>query len=250
MFHTLLESRHTAEWSAVDGAVSFCAHAALVTLALALTADSGVRLKSWDARDPHLMRGALAYVSTPVVSVDRASPSRGGGRAIRRRAARLVAPRVVPTSIREVPAVDLSELVFPDATDFDLDIASMASRPEDFARPGGLSGAIAGALGRGHNGVYWASEVEKVVLPYADNPLPEYPTALLLAHVEGNVDVQFVVDTTGVADPTTLRILRSTHELFARAVRAVLPRMHFVPAEVGGTKVQVRVEQPFRFELR
>ena len=60
---------------------------------------------------------------------------------------------------------------------------------------------------------------------------------------------QFVVDTTGRADMSTLRILQSDHQLFSDAVRQVLPKLRFIPAEVGGTKVRQLVQQPFRFGL-
>ena len=89
-----------------------------------------------------------------------------------------------------------------------------------------------------------------MALPHADNPRPRYPRILLGAGIQGAVVVQFVVDSTGAADPRSLRILRSSHELFSRAVRTVLPRMRFHPAEIAGHRVGVVVEQPFSFVVR
>ena len=63
----------------------------------------------------------------------------------------------------------------------------------------------------------------------------------------GQVRVRFVIDTTGALDPRTVRIVASTDERFTRAVRAVLPRLRFLPAESGGTKVAALSEQSFAF---
>jgi protein TonB len=67
--------------------------------------------------------------------------------------------------------------------------------------------------------------------------------------VEGEVLAQFVVDTTGRADMSTFKVLKSSHELFTQSVRNVLPNMRFYPAEIGGRKVKQMVQQPFTFAL-
>jgi protein TonB len=92
--------------------------------------------------------------------------------------------------------------------------------------------------------------VEQAVVPRAGNPEPRYPSLLSRAGVEGMVVVRFVVDTLGGVESESVRVLSATHEQFARAVREVLPRMRFVPAEVGGRRVRQLVEQRFGFELR
>ena len=76
---------------------------------------------------------------------------------------------------------------------------------------------------------------------------PQYPETLRSAGIEGEVDAQFVVDTTGRA--MSLEIKKSTNDLFAAAVRAALPRMRFYPAEIGGKKVRQLVQQPFTFTI-
>ena len=67
--------------------------------------------------------------------------------------------------------------------------------------------------------------------------------------IKGTVMAQFVVDTTGRADVSTFKILDSPHELFSAAVRNALPKMRFIPAEVGGHKVKQLVQQPFVFNI-
>ena len=60
---------------------------------------------------------------------------------------------------------------------------------------------------------------------------------------------QFVVDTTGRADMSQFKVLKSTHDMFTNSVKAVLPNMKFYPAEVGGRKVKQLVQMPFQFNL-
>jgi TonB family protein len=97
--------------------------------------------------------------------------------------------------------------------------------------------------------VYFEFQVEKQVTTADGSPQPRYPAALKQANVQGEVLVQFVVDTLGRADMRTFKVLRSTDIGFTFAVRDVLPRMKFNPAELHGAKVRQMVQQPFTFAL-
>jgi TonB family protein len=97
--------------------------------------------------------------------------------------------------------------------------------------------------------VYFDFQVEKPVTTAPGSPQPRYPEALRAANVQGEVLAQFVVDTTGRADMRTFKVLRSTDFGFTFAVRDVLPRMKFNPAELRGAKVRQMVQQPFTFAL-
>ena len=70
--------------------------------------------------------------------------------------------------------------------------------------------------------------------------------AQLYAHEAYNEqeEAQFVVDTTGTAEPSTLEVSSATRSEFVDAVRAALPRFHFVPGEAGGRRVRIRVQVP------
>lgn len=98
-------------------------------------------------------------------------------------------------------------------------------------------------------GVYFEFQVEKQVQQIAGTGGLTYPGQLRSAKVEGEVLAQFVVDTNGVYEHDTFKVLKSTHELFTAAVRDALPVMRFTPAEVGGVKVRQLVQQPFIFAL-
>jgi protein TonB len=67
--------------------------------------------------------------------------------------------------------------------------------------------------------------------------------------IEGQVVVQFVVDTAGAVESGSMRILGSTNDLFVSAVRTALRSARFRPAEAGGRKVRQRVQQAFTFVL-
>jgi protein TonB len=96
---------------------------------------------------------------------------------------------------------------------------------------------------------FFEFQVEKQVQPMPNNPAPRYPDMLRSANVEGEVLAQFVVDTTGRADMSSFKVLKSTHDLFTNAVKSSLPNMKFYAAEVGGRKVKQLVQMPFQFNL-
>jgi TonB family protein len=78
---------------------------------------------------------------------------------------------------------------------------------------------------------------------------PQYPKELRDAGIEGQVLVQFVVDSTGSVDMRTFKVLKSNHQLFTDATRTALAAMQFAPATVGGRKVSQLLQTPFMFSL-
>ena len=79
---------------------------------------------------------------------------------------------------------------------------------------------------------------------------PTYPEELRQAHIEGSVLMQFVVDTTGFADPSTLSLLKSSHPLFALYARSAVLLSKYHPAMIGKYPVRQLVQQPFAFAIR
>ena len=78
---------------------------------------------------------------------------------------------------------------------------------------------------------------------------PRYPDALREKGVQGEVLVEFTVDTAGHADPTTFTVVETTHPRFADAVREALPNMRFTPAVAHGRHVRQLVRLPMKFKL-
>lgn len=77
--------------------------------------------------------------------------------------------------------------------------------------------------------------VERPAMLAENQPRPVYPVELLSERLTGDVRVRVTVLPTGRADSSTLEILTSAHARFTQAVEAVLPKLRFLPAEVGGT---------------
>ena len=81
--------------------------------------------------------------------------------------------------------------------------------------------------------------------------VPVYPASLKAAGVSGKVLAAFVVDTTGLADVTTFKVMSSTDAAFTAAVRDALPSMRFEPARLStGRAVKQLLQLPFEFSVR
>src|SRR5512132_2761656 len=123
----------------------------------------------------------------------------------------------------------------------DIDLSKKVTDEADFSGKG-----VAGGVAKGKEGgavvqsdqPYFEFQVEKPVVPAPGSISPRYPDMLRQAGVEGEVLAQFVVDTTGKAEAGSLKILKSSHDMFVQSVKNALPQMKFIPAEVGGRKVK------------
>jgi TonB family protein len=96
---------------------------------------------------------------------------------------------------------------------------------------------------------FFEFQVEKVAELAPGNAAPRYPDMLRSANIEGEVLAQFVVDTTGHVDMSSLKVLKTTHDLFTNSVKQSLPTIKFSPALVGGRKVKQVVQMTFPFTL-
>jgi TonB family protein len=92
-------------------------------------------------------------------------------------------------------------------------------------------------------------EVDEEVERHEWSAAPLYPPQLLANGTEGVVFALFVVDTTGLVDSASVRVLSSPHPMFTTSVRDALGQMHFKPAVRAGSKVRQLVEQHFRFQI-
>jgi len=133
----------------------------------------------------------------------------------------------------------------------DVDLSKTVTDEADFSGKG-----VAGGTSKGVEGgtptdqPLFEFQVEKPVLAKDGNPQPKYPSMLESAQIEGEVLVQFVVDTLGKADMSTFKVLQTKNELFVSEIRRVLPFYRFYPAEAGGHKVKQYVQLPFVFGVK
>jgi protein TonB len=236
MFNNLIESKRKREANAGGTVTSIVAHVALIALAVWITAQAGTAVAKEKVqedvnfvevkKEPPPPEPEKPPPPPPDVVV-KPPPPKGFQT--------LKAPINIPDKI---PEVDLSKAVTNEA---------------DFSGKG-VEGGVAKGVAGGKGPVdqdqpYFEFQVEKPVLAKEDNPRPSYPSMLESARVEGQVLVQFVVDTSGHAEMSRFKVLKSSNDLFTSAVKKVLPRMTFYPAEVGGHKVRQLVQMPFGFTV-
>ncbi|CAN5814409.1 hypothetical protein BH11GEM2_BH11GEM2_28150 [soil metagenome] len=95
---------------------------------------------------------------------------------------------------------------------------------------------------------YFAFQVDKQVAQQPGTSGPKYPDALRASGPDGEVLAQFVVDSAGHYEDGSFKVLKSSHALFAQAMRDALPQMRFIPAELAGARVRQLVQQLFSFK--
>lgn len=89
--------------------------------------------------------------------------------------------------------------------------------------------------------------VERRPAPDAANAPPPYPSLLRQAGVGGAVGVAFVVDTVGIPEGASIKVLRSPNPGFDLAVKRTVSRWRFTPAVACGLRARVRLTHEFAF---
>ncbi len=235
MFNNLLESKPKKEKRGGGTVTSIVLHSILVGLAVYATANAAIR-------NEKPKQEKIDFVETPK---DQPPPKEEP-------------PPPPPPDVVVAPPppkgfqVLTAPVEIPDVIP-DIDLSKKVTDENDFSGKG-----VAGGTSKGVEGgkavvqsdqPYFEFQVEKPVVPAPGSISPRYPDMLRQAGVEGEVLAQFVVDTTGKAEPGSLKILKSSHDMFIQSVKNALPQMKFIPAEVGGKKVKQLVQQPFTFSI-
>lgn len=99
-------------------------------------------------------------------------------------------------------------------------------------------------------GAFILLDVDSAAVRDPHSAAPAYPKEMETQGIEGMVRVRFVVDSTGLVDLSTVKILEKTNDAFGRAVRAAMPDMRFRPALMGEKPVRQLSEQDFAFTLQ
>lgn len=79
-------------------------------------------------------------------------------------------------------------------------------------------------------------------------PFPDVTRASRRPYPPDFALAQFIVDTTGAATPTSLKLLVTPEGLSIDTVRAALPNWRFVPAKIRGCRVPQLVMTPLRWK--
>jgi len=112
---------------------------------------------------------------------------------------------------------------------------------------GGVAAGVVGGTGPVTGEAFLAEQVDDPVAPI-NQPRPRYPPVLQQAGVQGFVEVQFVVDTTGHAEPK-ITILKSSHPQFEAPAKEAVLKSVFKPAKIKGRPVRQLVQQRFGFTI-
>ena len=232
MLNVLLESNTKRTRRTGGTFVSMLVHAAVVAGAIAVTTSDSVAKPIPPAE----------HVLPPVVLTPKHQP-----RTVepRRSSERTVASA---PSVPRIPRVDVVPGEIP-PIDVDVPIPT-----DDEAARGTIGPSIHSATGSFTQGGAPEGVLEERYVDRGPRILgtpipPPFPASLRERGTNGRVVVEFVIDTSGRAETSGLRIVQASDSLFAQSVRAVLPRYRFSPGEVGGSKVRTLVQLPFDFTV-
>ena len=95
--------------------------------------------------------------------------------------------------------------------------------------------------------VYTSDQVDSPARLTSGSATPVYPDSLWRAGASGRVVAEFVVDSAGLIEPESVRIVSATQPAFTSAVTAALGEAVFQPAVLDGKPVRQIVLLPFVF---
>ena len=104
------------------------------------------------------------------------------------------------------------------------------------------------AVAASDSGVFSADCVDSEPILKAVNPVT-YPEMTRKRGIAGEALAEFVVDTSGRAEPRSVRMLYTAHSEFATAARGLVATARFRPARLSGEVVRCRVRLPVVFQI-
>lgn len=224
MFDHLIESNNRPNTKKAFGLgfVSLIGHSVLVLAAVVATLTAG------EQSDDALVDTAIVFLNQdeqkkpeeqpPVVEV----PQLKGFQTV-------VAPTDIPTNI---PPINLQQ-------QFD---------PKDYTGTG-VEGGIGSGIVPSSDQVFMESVVEERP-EVLSGPSLVYPDLLRQAGVQGRVLVQAIIDTSGRAEPPSVKIIQSPNPGFDQSAKNYVLRALFRPARVHGRAVRVLVNLPIDFKIK
>ena len=224
MFDHLIESSRTTNKKGAFGLgfVSLVGHSAVVLAAVVATLTAGEK-KNEDTVDTAMVflnqeEQKKPEEQPPVVDV----PQLKGFQTV-------VAPTDIPTNI---PPINLQQ-------HFD---------PKDYSGTG-VEGGIGTGIVPSSDQVFMESVVEERP-EVLSGPALNYPDLLRQAGVQGRVLVQAIIDTSGRAEPPSVKVIQSPNPGFDQPAKNYVLRALFRPARVHGRAVRVLVNLPIDFKIK
>ena len=232
MFDTLIESKPKKQRTAGQTVFSLIIHGLLIAGAIKVTAGAAERLED------QLADTTMVFLTPPEATppppepppedvVVSANPPPKGFQTI-------VAPQEIPT---EIPPVNLNE---------------RALDPRDFTGKGvegGIAAGVVGGTGPVEIGqTFLEAQVDDPPLLIQQGP-QVFPPAMRTAGIAGKVTMQYIVDVTGHVEPSSFKVLATTHQAFVEPTKQMLLKSLFKPGKVKGTPVRVLVQQVINFTI-
>ena len=223
MFETLIESKRKADKKKAFGLgfVSLVGHTVIVTLAVIATLTAG------QAATDVVVDTTMVFLNQEEKKPEEAPPvldipQLKGFQTV-------VAPTDIPTNI---PPINLQE-------HFD---------PKDYSGTG-VEGGIGTGIVPSSDQVYMESVVEERP-EVLSGPQLQYPDLLRQAAIQGRVLVQAIIDTTGRAEPPSVKVIQSPNPGFDQSAKNYVLRALFRPARVHGRAVRVLINLPIDFKIK
>jgi protein TonB len=231
MFNQLIESRAQKQKMAGGTVFSIVLHTFLIAAAVYATARAGVKDEKSKAEKIQFVEMKKEPPKVP----DKPPPPK-----------EVVVKPPPPKGFQVLRAPVKIDIKIPE-----IDLSKAITNESDFSGKGVKGGTGSGVVGgvANTNQTYFEFQVEKPAEMLQDSPKPKYPSVLESSGIAGEVQAQFVVNSSGKADMDSFKVLKSTNELFTQAVKSVLPRMRFSPAQIGGKPVNQLVQQSFQFAV-
>jgi protein TonB len=231
MFNQLIESRAQKQKMAGGTVFSIVLHTLLIAGAVYATARAGVKDEKSKAEKIQFVEMKKEPPKVP----DKPPPPK-----------EVVVKPPPPKGFQVLRAPVKIDIKIPE-----IDLSKAITNESDFSGKGVKGGTGSGVVGgiANTNQTYFEFQVEKPAEMLQDSPKPKYPSVLESSGIAGEVQAQFVVNSSGKADMDSFKVLKSTNELFTQAVKSVLPRMRFSPAQIGGKPVNQLVQQSFQFAV-
>jgi protein TonB len=233
VFENLIESKPTAKKSFGQSVLSLVVHAAVIFAAVKVTTGAAETIKEIVADTTMVFLKPPPPPPPPpdqpppdvIVS---ANPPPKGFQTV-------VAPTDIP---KDIPPIDLNEKPFD---------------PKDFTGKGVEGGIAAGIVGgtgpvEVSGEVFLEAQLDDPVQPISI-PTPRYPPVLQSAGIAGRVELQYVVDTTGHAEPNSFKVLKTTHPAFVEPAKEAIIKGVFKPAKFKGQPVRQLVQQAISFKV-
>jgi protein TonB len=232
MFNQLLESKPKRQRFAGGTVFSIAVHTLLIAGAVYATATAGVKDEKKKAEKIQFVE----MKKEPVPEKPKEAPPK-----------EVIVKPPPPKGFQVLRAPVKIDIKIPE-----IDLSKAITNEADFSGKGvkgGVGSGVVGGTGPVTDQTYFEFQVERPASMLDDSPRPKYPTVLEASGIPGEVQAQFVVASNGRADMDTFKVLKSTNELFTQAVKNVLPRMRFSPAQIGGKPVNQLVQQSFQFAV-